>query len=138
MGQKMSNSQETLSRAQGEEVKKILEKVLGLQRAGSTSLKSSEHAKASSALHVHKAKSFVPEVAAKNVHYVTQPGDFAVTLASKKGSKWAADEDLREHGEFVHLPPRHDMIPLSVQPYYWKTLPKRARAQVQEEHAEFQ
>jgi hypothetical protein len=54
---------------------------------------------------------------------VIQPGDQALATAEKRGRKWAEDEVLREHGNFIHLPPRHaDLVPLAVQPYYWSPI----------------
>ena len=132
----------TVPRSQGEEVKDILEEVLGVSHRDSrdsrrpmwatspslSSLAAGRHSKAGSGL-LNEAKhlEFVPEEASKHVKYTS--GD-AVSLLAQQRAKLSA----REHGEFVHLPPRHEMVPRSVQPYYWKTLPATARAEVQSEH----
>jgi len=127
----------TVPHTQGEEVKRILEKVLGVGKTQSTkanslqrtSLAKRRHATLRSEELLQEAKKleFVHMEAGKHVKYTSQPGDSAVLLAQQRVGL-SDHEMVREHGEFVHLPPRSEMMPVSVEPYYWKTLPARARA----------
>jgi hypothetical protein len=108
----------TVPRSEGEEVRRILEKVLGAGRVGAlsaaTNLNGDERAHA-------RGGSSAPHKS--GFRYVIQPGDQALATAEKRGRKWAEDEVLREHGNFIHLPPRHaDLVPLAVQPYYWSPI----------------
>ena len=103
----------TVPRSEGEEVRRILEKVLGAGKVGalSANLHGDERAQARGGSSAPRKSGF---------RYVVQSGDQALATAGKRGRKWAEDEVLREHGNFVHLPPRHaDLVPLAVQPYYW-------------------
>lgn len=96
----------SVPRAEGEEVRRILEKVLGAGKVGKLS-PATGPAQARAPAHSSGTK------------YVVQPGDTALSVANHRGHKWAEHEVLREHGNFVHLPPRHGFEPLAVQPYYW-------------------
>jgi hypothetical protein len=100
----------TVPRSEGEEVRRILEKVLGVGKVGVLGGKK-ERPQARGGSSAPRTSGF---------KYVVQSSDQALATAGKRGRKWAEDEVLREHGNFVHLPPRHaDLVPLAVQPYYW-------------------
>jgi len=98
-------------KSEGEAVKRLLEKVLGIGPRR---------------VLAHTAASASREQAARK--YVVQAGHESLALSR------AAQNVLREHGNFVHLPPRHGMLPASVQPYYWGTLPGRDVRAIEERH----
>ena len=100
---RMPEASAVRARSEGEEVKDILEKILGVQGTVAAS-----------------------SAAPRTSSLKQQP--------SPHGRKWAAQEEEREHGEFVKLPPRHKEIAQSVQPYYWLTVPARKRARISREH----
>jgi len=107
-------------KSEGQEVKRLLEKILGVGhgRVGARGHEGGEG----------------PSAHSSQVKYVAQPGDEALALSRKRGKHWAEDEILREKGNFVKLPSRHAMLPLSVQPYYWATLPPRDVRAIEERH----
>ena len=100
---RMPEASAVRARSEGEEVKDILEKILGVQGTVAAS-----------------------SAAPRTSSLKQQP--------SPHGRKWAAQEEEREHSEFVKLPPRHKEIAQSVQPYYWLTVPARKRARISREH----
>jgi len=106
-------------KSEGQEVKRLLEKILGVGQG-----RVAARGEAGQGLSAHSLP----------VKYVAQPGDEALALSRKRGKQWAEDEILREKGNFVKLPSRHAMLPLSVQPYYWATLPAHDVRSIEERH----
>lgn len=98
-------------KSESEAVKRLLDKVLGI---------------GSRRVPAHTAAPASREQAERK--YVVQAGHESLALSR------AAQNVLREHGNFVHLPPRHVMLPASVQPYYWGTLPGRDMRAIEERH----